>query len=52
MVAGNQPATESRWYEGSNGERCLMISVARFSRTQTLVLLDLDTMEVLDERFA
>ncbi|KAK5965415.1 DNA polymerase delta small subunit [Trichostrongylus colubriformis] len=51
MVVGNQPSLESGWFEGSNGEKCLMISVPRFSRTQTIVLLDLDTMEVTSERF-
>ncbi|EYC09045.1 hypothetical protein Y032_0062g3321 [Ancylostoma ceylanicum] len=52
MVTGNQPLPESQWYEESNGERCLMISVPRFSKTQLLVLLDLDTMEVMYEHFS
>ncbi|CAJ0602454.1 unnamed protein product [Cylicocyclus nassatus] len=52
MVTGNQPLPESQWYDGPNGERCLTIAVPRFSKTQLLVLLDLDTMEVMYEHFA
>ncbi|KAK6031580.1 DNA polymerase epsilon subunit B [Ostertagia ostertagi] len=51
MVVGNQPSLESDWFEGPNGEKCLMISVPRFSRTQMIVLLDLDTMEVTSQLF-
>ncbi|KHJ81191.1 hypothetical protein OESDEN_19123, partial [Oesophagostomum dentatum] len=51
MVMGNQPQSESQWYEGENGERCLMIAVPRFSKTRTIVLLDLDTMEIFHEEF-
>ncbi|KAK6747529.1 hypothetical protein RB195_000620 [Necator americanus] len=52
LVAGNQPLPESQWYEGQNGEKCLMISVPRFSKTQLLVLLDLDNMDVMFEHFS
>uniref|UniRef100_A0A0K0DEP9 DNA_pol_E_B domain-containing protein n=1 Tax=Angiostrongylus cantonensis TaxID=6313 RepID=A0A0K0DEP9_ANGCA len=52
MVVGNQPHPESRWFENVCGERCLMISVPRFSQTQLLVLLDLDTMDVYYEHFS
>uniref|UniRef100_A0A7I4YL61 DNA polymerase delta small subunit n=1 Tax=Haemonchus contortus TaxID=6289 RepID=A0A7I4YL61_HAECO len=52
MVVGNQPSLESGWFEGENGERCRIISIPRFSRTQSIVLLDLNTMEVVEEHFA
>ncbi|KAJ1352233.1 hypothetical protein KIN20_008443 [Parelaphostrongylus tenuis] len=52
MVVGNQPCSESRWFENSCGQRCLMIAVPRFSQTQLLVLLDLDTMNVLYKHFS
>ncbi|WKY05977.1 hypothetical protein Q1695_006295 [Nippostrongylus brasiliensis] len=52
MVVGNQGALESRWYEGAAGEKCLLVAVPRFSKTQMLVLLDMDTMEVLYEQFS
>ncbi|KJH44856.1 hypothetical protein DICVIV_09106 [Dictyocaulus viviparus] len=51
MVAGNQPLPESRWTRNQNGEQCLLISVPRFSKTQLLALLDLDTMSVFYEHF-
>ncbi|VDM56295.1 unnamed protein product [Angiostrongylus costaricensis] len=52
MVVGNQPHPEFRWFENTCGERCLMISVPRFSQTQLLVMLDLDTMDVYYEHFS
>ncbi|VDO22273.1 unnamed protein product [Haemonchus placei] len=52
MVVGNQPSLESGWFEGENGEKCRLISIPRFSRTQSIVLLDLNTMEVVEEQFA
>jgi DNA polymerase delta subunit 2 len=45
-IVGNQPRFESTVVEGSDGQKCRIISVPRFKDTNELLLLDMETLEV------
>lgn len=43
--AGNQPKFQSKLWEDQTGQKCLLLTIPRFSQTQVGVLLNLRTMD-------
>lgn len=45
-IVGNQPRFEKRVIHGPLGQQVVLIAVPKFSQSKTLVLLDLESLEV------
>ncbi len=51
LFCGNQKNFQTKLVHGENGQRTRLIAVPSFAETQTIVLVDLDTLEASPIKF-